>query len=344
MNPELLLRLVWAGIVVVAAGIGYTLVDGALFLLRGTGPAPVAVSAGPGPDLAQSANGPRSGPENIDLAALNLFGNPTVAPTVLPTAETAPETRLKITLIGVFVADRNQDSVAIIGSGRSEETYKVGDSLPGNATLVEVHPTYVLLKRAGGHERLSFEEPQDQIANADAGSDERSSSRAAPVRLSNRTSRGSATNPGRDSLVGVPRAADRAREAAAARRAAALDGVQTAREFLDTYGERLASDPDDTLAELGIEPVEAGSAAGYRLADVASPAALSRVGLRPGDVVLSVNGQQLGNTDVDSALVDQLSDAGAARLEIQRGQRRFFVTLSIPRTGTEPTTMETDEQ
>jgi general secretion pathway protein C len=53
------------------------------------------------------------------------------------------------------------------------------------------------------------------------------------------------------------------------------------------------------------------------------------VGLRPGYVVLSVNGQAVGDIQQDRSQLNVVMDAGSARLEIQRGERRFFVTTRI---------------
>jgi len=56
---------------------------------------------------------------------------------------------------------------------------------------------------------------------------------------------------------------------------------------------------------------------------------LTQVGLQPGDVILSVNGQTLGNMSDDQMLLDQVTASGQARLEIQRGNRRFVVNHSL---------------
>jgi general secretion pathway protein C len=101
------------------------------------------------------------------------------------------------------------------------------------------------------------------------------------------------------------------------------------RERLQAFGERLNVDPTGTLAEFGVEPVTQGSAGGYRLGSEIPSSTLAQVGLRPGDVVLSVNGQAVGNIQQDRAQLDSIMDAGSARLEIQRGDRRFFVTTRI---------------
>jgi general secretion pathway protein C len=72
----------------------------------------------------------------------------------------APETSLKLVLRGVFSSDDQGNARAIIADPRGkEEQYSVGDKLPGNAELSEVHSYKVILKRSGRYETLKM--PQD---------------------------------------------------------------------------------------------------------------------------------------------------------------------------------------
>lgn len=321
MSATVLVRSLWGAAGLLAVGVGYMLVDAALFLATDLGPPPIPVD---GPARVASADVSRQ--PGVDLASLNLFGDPDAGPAeAAEPVSDAPETRLAIKLIGVFVAARSADSTAIIRGDRDEAIYRVGDRLPGNATLVEVHPDYVLLRRAGGPERLSFEEPKARLMSIRQTGGRRRVSRSyeplEPTPTSAREPNGDSSERG-TARVGLARPGHGRSPSRP---------IRNAREFLDEYAERLADDPAKTLAELGIEAVSRGSSSGYRLGDVASPDQLSKVGLRPGDVVLSVNGQQLGNAQQDTALIEQVTEAGAARLEIQRGDRRFYVTLSIPR-------------
>jgi general secretion pathway protein C len=78
----------------------------------------------------------------------------------------APETRLNLSLEGVMVAQRPEDSGAIVaGSNGVTEHYRVGDTLPGNAELAEVENNRVLIRRNGQYESLSFEDklPTDMV-------------------------------------------------------------------------------------------------------------------------------------------------------------------------------------
>lgn len=80
------------------------------------------------------------------------------------TPKVAPKTRLRLILKGVFTAEQSGESGAIVEEiGKSADYYRLGDTLPGNATLEEVYSDRIILRRNGRLETLSFEEkPQTQ--------------------------------------------------------------------------------------------------------------------------------------------------------------------------------------
>lgn len=101
----------------------------------------------------------------------------------------------------------------------------------------------------------------------------------------------------------------------------------TFREAIATYRAEIDENPTSALERLGVEPVMAGQPQGYTLGN--QPAVLARTGLRAGDVVLSVNGRPVGNVNEDRLELDNVVAQGRARLEVKRGSRRFFVTVSL---------------
>ncbi len=71
----------------------------------------------------------------------------------------APETRLRLELLGVFQSpDPEQSSAIIAEKGKEGELYHIGDSIPGNASLEEVYADRVILRRAGRLEALRWSE------------------------------------------------------------------------------------------------------------------------------------------------------------------------------------------
>ena len=81
----------------------------------------------------------------------------------------APETRLKLTLRGVFASEDSSGGRAIVGDPQGkEENYAVGDPLPGGAKLSEIYPDRIILERNGRFETLRLPKERTQTsANAD---------------------------------------------------------------------------------------------------------------------------------------------------------------------------------
>lgn len=123
-----------------------------------------------------NAGAPKSigaGQTDARLASMELFGRPTGnQPVAEEVRRNAPETRLRLTLEGVMVAERPENSGAIVTSGGNTTAhYRVGDMLPGNAELVEVEPARILIRRQGALESLTFDEDSEGPALASAESE-----------------------------------------------------------------------------------------------------------------------------------------------------------------------------
>ena len=67
----------------------------------------------------------------------------------------------------------------------------------------------------------------------------------------------------------------------------------------------------------------------WLLADGATGTNLFLAGLQSGDVILSVNGRPVGDIQQDQLEIANIMAQGSARIEVQRGSRRFFITASL---------------
>jgi general secretion pathway protein C len=280
---------------IVIGGIAFTLANTVLFFIAP--PTPGAGSL----DVRQPVRSQEARPAVSIQAILNrnLFGEAGES-AVVDTGLPAVETRLPLELLGVFVADLPEDSAAIIAQkGKAGLLYVVGEKVPGNAELIEVHADHIVLRRAGSREILNF----PQMAS------------------SRMTTEPEIFEPEPEpSMDTTDIFAENAYE----------DEPETPRDFVASYRDRIDADPEGTLREIGITPVSEGDAQGYRLdSAAASSPYLSQTGLQPGDVVLSVNGQPVGNIQQDRHQIDNILAEGSARIEVQRGSRRFFVTASL---------------
>ena len=245
------------------------------------------------------------------IIALEPFGTASA-----PVADLSParETSLGLELLGVVAAEEGGRSSAVIReSGGTAETYSIGDEIPGGARLTAVAADHVVLSVAGRRESLSF---PDALARGTSGSSPRGVA-AMRARLSPDAQRtaggsGSATSE-RDAFLA----------AAGKTPARDNDSALSADQIIDSFRQQIEANPQTVLDNLGV----AVSGEGYRVSDGAS-SDLRRAGLKPGDVVVSVNGSSVGNIEQDRALFEQVVASGRARVEIMRDGRRM--TLCFP--------------
>lgn len=311
--------------VLLAILIVWAVADGIWFFLGGA-ETDVSITADTTP---RSATAQRQVASARDIADMELFGR---AENAEVAAVDAPETRLQLELQGVFLGTADGTSSAIVAErNRDGRLFFVGDRMPGNAELVRVLEDRIVLRRGGALETLRFPEAgaargfaASTAAGVDAGTGNNDDAASdLPALMDDFDRAGAAGLQARRR----PTPGSDGRQARASDPAASTD----LRELVSNYRQRLESDPDSALRDLGVEAVQLGDSQGYRVGNEASSADLARIGLRAGDVVLSVNGRQVTELQQDSAAVDGIIDSGTARLEIQRGERRFFVTTRIPR-------------
>lgn len=226
-------------------------------------------------------------PQSYGLASLDLFGSAASAPSA-PTEEiNAPKTRLRLLLMGVFVAaDKSQSSAIIAEQGRDGEFFKVGDRVQGRALLSQVYEDKIILDNNGKFETLTFEESQAALKGITAN--------AAPKKSKNKP---------------LANKKEFRKE---------LMKIRTADQFVEFARDQL-QDPQQAMKNLGITP----TAGGYIISP--SSTMLLSIGMKPGDKLVSVNGYPLGDPEQDKALIDEVYASGNASLVIERGSRRMTI-------------------
>ena len=262
-----------------------------------------------GPEPAQLVESARpeasSGPVAMDveqIAALNLFGTPASTAGGFD-ADAAPDTELDLKLFGIFLANQPQRSVAIIGSrGDGGEAYSTGDPIFGNAKVTEIRRDVVLISRAGIMEALRFDDEPTLTA----------------------------TNPRPRAVFEQRSLADGAPLAASGGGVRVEDAVpEDFAESIEVFRTRFEQDPDGMLRAVGLEPVSVDGDTGYRVGQRAASRQLGRTGLQAGDTIISIDGQPIGAVSQNPEAFGDLLSKGSARLEIRRGERRFFLTTSL---------------
>lgn len=239
-----------------------------------------------------------SQPRLLSVANLHLFG---VAPKETAAPRTAPieakETGLKLTLKGVFAANQPERAMALIANARGEEhVYRKNDVIFSGVKLYEVYPDRVILERSGNYEALYL--PRDKLG-VSAG--------AAPA-----ISRGP-----------TPASRPVAEQPVRTRQIKAGKGIEELREQLST-------NPQAFWQEVRIEPEydENNQIKGYRF-EHNDRALMRSMGLRPGDIIVEVNGQPLTDPSTLSGLFGTLSSATSISLGIERNGRRENLNISM---------------
>ena len=212
-----------------------------------------------------------------------LFGSVTVQTRQDP--KDAPETRLRLELLGVFQhPDPAVASAIIAEQGRDASLFHPGDSLPGNATLEEVYADQVILNRMGQREALKLK--QASLSGVDVQVRER------PVRM---PPPDVGSDYGEDDGAGYTGGPDPG---------------------------QLAGQRQQIIDRLGLS---ANGGGGYVISEAAPAEVLSMIGLRAGDVILSVNGNTLGTEEADLAALEDFRNTGFASIVVERGDQRFTV-------------------
>jgi len=216
------------------------------------------------------------------IANKHVFGETNAEPEA-KVIKDAPKTRLDLVLRGVLAHNPMDKALALIsrGNGR-QDVYAIGDSLPGNAELVEIHSDRVIIEYQGRYETLPLEQIKGIALQTKAA--------PAPVKRAPRTS----TKP-----------------VIAPQRAASLR-----KEFL--------ANPSKLMSMVNIKQQRSGGKLlGYQIDPKGDPSLFYELGLQEGDVLMSVNGLPISNTQALNGL------RGADRYDVVVMRGGAEVPLSI---------------
>jgi general secretion pathway protein C len=176
----------------------------------------------------------------------------------------------------------------VIASAGTPRSYAIGDRLPGGGELLRVEIDHIIVRIGDSEQALGF--PVKSQPNGVLAS---GSSGAALL-------------------------------ASAAYAPPAAPGSSAAtEETINFYRQRVRDNPAALAADMNVTPLGEG----YRVGP-AVPEQLTRAGLRPGDVVLRVNGRTVGNIDRDRLDFETIAASDTIRVEVRRGER--LLTLSFP--------------
>jgi general secretion pathway protein C len=239
-------------------------------------PPPVATTAGP------SSTGP-----NAELVAqAHLFGDyQAPADPAQEDMSKAPETRLNLNLVGILASERDEESLALIGTPDGEEkSYAIGETIPPGVSLQAIFPDRVILSRNGQLETLLLDKDGP---------------------LTPLPQRGGAPPP------------------------APAGGADTS-QMLGQIRDQLLADPSKASDYIRVQPANInGQQRGYRIYPGKDRAVFNGAGLRPGDLVTSVNGVQLDEPSRALQMLGDLSSAGTLNLTVERGGSQQSITVNL---------------
>ena len=104
------------------------------------------------------------------------------------------------------------------------------------------------------------------------------------------------------------------------------EGAEDDGAFLARANRALEQDPGKALASAGFRPHDDGPGYVYD----GSNERLAGTNLQPGDVIISINGRELGDVESDRERLEGWLASDSLRLEIERGGTRFSFTVPVP--------------
>lgn len=232
----------------------------------------------------------------VEIANWHLFGRAAVSNPLNLAA--LPETPLNLELRGIvsgLESDQEGHAIIVDGSGR-QWVYKVGDVVPGDATVKAITPEQVVLERNGQNEALSLPQRLNAASGAVANNQRRS---ALPGSLSG----GSLVGGSPQQLTGLR---GRPQQIAPVTIPGGLAGVQ-----LDTANlQRLSQ-------SVQVTPVSGG----YKVFPGRNATVFKQLGLQANDVITAVNGRPLSDVQSAMQVFQNLGQNQAITLSVRRGNQ-----------------------
>ena len=200
-----------------------------------------------------------------------------------------------ILLQGVVVASPSYNSSAVLKVNDQVDRYRVGEML-GNSgfELAEVYWDRVILRRAtGATQEVLFKGLENGLNQPIVPATPASNTMSAPSSTMNS--------------------------------AAEAQNLPSAQNEIGRAIQQMQENKDQYLQNMGVSASDGGFEITSR-----TPAALrNRLGLRPGDRILSLNGQTLSQGQTEAQLLEQARREGQVKLEIKRGDQTMTIQQDL---------------
>ncbi len=216
---------------------------------------------------------------------------PTPAPVVAEKPDAAP-TQLKLKLWGTAVFDKGNSFSIIEDLGaRKQGVYGINETVPGNATVKAISWDRVILSHNGRDEILELEEAKNT---------------AGP-------------HPAMAAAPAAPGAAS---------------GIQQVSENEFTVPKSEVDSALENMSQLftqirAVPHFEGGQSIGFRLFAIRRGSLFDRIGLKNGDIIRSINGNEMTDPSKAMALLQELREASNLDVDITRNQQPQKLTYNI---------------
>ncbi len=246
----------------------------------------------------------------LSVSKWHLFGS---APQPAGSSSNAPATTLSMTLRGTLAEADPKAGIAIIADQNgSEHAWRCGETLAGGVQLAEVYPDHVVLLHDGVQEVMHL--PRD-LANAGQPTSNSASGAINPL---------TGTAQPRASQSGVGKIGPMQAYTPPEMAHGAVNWQKTVENLRDGDSAGLAD-------RLQIVPVlDNGKLRGVRVSAAGQDAALiTKLGLRPSDVLTAVNGMPLDDIAQSREAIDTLRKAGRAKVTVLRDGKLTDIEVSL---------------
>ena len=237
-------------------------------------------------------NNPANRVENLSsVSQYHLFGEAKKQPVIQQQVINAPETRLSLSLKGVFAASDEKQAMAIISTSKGKDmTYRIGDKVSGDAFLHAVYTDRVILKRNGQFETLRL--PKAKFDSKSLYSD------PVPDIVSKNE-------------ISLP------------------DNRPEAAQDLNSVRETLLKDPAKVWQQVRINPVmEEGRVKGYTLVHD-DQAFMASINIRPTDIITEIDGDALSDPATLYELMNNLAEKKTLQVTLERNGQAQTIELNF---------------
>lgn len=203
-----------------------------------------------------------------------------------------------MSLQGVLLATPADYSSAVIAVAGDVRTYRIGKEVAQTGyTLTKVSWNEAVLTDNSGNE-VTLSLLQDDILNQHQHT-------------------GNNTNMGAQSSVSNTYQYEQPNESSSSPQSQREQMYQ----MFDTAVNELRTNPASYLSRMGVM----ATGDGYQVTEAMNAGVRNDIGLQPGDKVISVNGQAVGQPQQDAALLEQIRQTGQAEIQVQRGSQVITV-------------------